>query len=211
MAHQVVWEPEVAARVTEMCQDSRSTPLMVGVVGIPGAGKTSSCRRLAQMLPGSLVLPVDGYHLPLSRLRAMTNPDDMVYRRGAPETFDPQSLRLALEKIRNGSEETVTLPGFDHAIGDPCPDQHCFHRSEHSIVIAEGLYLLLDQAGWNGIRELFDLTVFVDSDVDLCVSALKIRNRWIFIPSLVLIPSQTGVFLDTPLKRWMCVVTQWTE
>lgn len=73
----------------------------------------------------------------------------------------------------------VKIPGFDHAKGDPEPEAHTFLRSEHPVVICEGLYLLHDSDGWDGIADLFDFTVFLDSDIDDCVARLKERNKCI--------------------------------
>lgn len=88
-----------------------------------------------------MICPHDGYHYPLEQLKQFPNPDDMIYRRGAPDTFDPQALHRDLERIRHGNDDSmiIMVPGFDHAKGDPEPDSHVFDRSKHSVVICEGL------------------------------------------------------------------------
>ena len=122
----------------------------------------------------------DGYHYSIAYLQTMDNPDDKIYRRGAPDTFDAAGLKRDLGRIKNGDEEIVSIPGFDHAKGDPEPDAfHVFRRSEHKIVICEGLYLVHDADGWEGIASLFDMTIFISSDVDMCIDRLKIRNKCI--------------------------------
>jgi pantothenate kinase len=121
----------------------------------------------------------DGYHYSIAYLQTMDKPDDKIYRRGAPDTFDAAGLKRDLGRIKNGDEEVVSIPGFDHAKGDPEPDAHVFRRSEHKIVICEGLYLVHDADGWEGIASLFDMTIFISSDVDMCISRLKIRNKCI--------------------------------
>ena len=121
----------------------------------------------------------DGYHYSIADLQNMDNPEDKIYRRGAPDTFDAAGLKRDLGRIRNGDEEVVTMPGFDHAKGDPEPDAHTFRRREHKIVICEGLYLVHDDHGWEGINSLFDMTIFISSDVDTCIDRLKIRNKCI--------------------------------
>jgi pantothenate kinase len=121
----------------------------------------------------------DGYHYSIADLQKMDNPEDKIYRRGAPDTFDAAGLKRDLGRIRNGDEEIVSMPGFDHAKGDPEPDAHAFLRNEHKIVICEGLYLVHDDDGWEGISSLFDVTIFISSDVDVCIDRLKIRNKCI--------------------------------
>lgn len=124
-------------------------------------------------------MPFDGYHFTKAALGSFPNALDMIWRRGAPDTFDSRSLVRDLERIRYGNEPTVKIPGFDHAIGDPENDKHEFRRLDHKIVIVEGLYLLHDQDGWERVKEYFDLSVFVEADLDRCMDRLKIRNKCI--------------------------------
>ena len=55
--------------------------------------------------------------------------------------------------------------------------QHTFIREEHSVVIAEGLYLLRREEPWTDTSELFDLTIFIESDIDECISRLKVTHN----------------------------------
>jgi len=155
------------------------SPYMIGVCGIPGSGKSTSAEILAEILhdTGACIFPADGYHFSRADLEAFENPLDALYRRGAPDTFDAGSLVRDLNEIRYGKTARVELPGFDHAVGDPSPGQHVFHRQENRVVICEGLYLLHGSDGWDQVRDLFDYTVFVQADVDKCMQRLKIRNR----------------------------------
>ena len=157
------WEPEIAQLISNMVQknknEERNTPIIVSVVGMPGSGKTTSSGILGSILQETheiscTVLPMDGYHFSIAQLKAMDNPEDVIYRRGAPDTFDANSLRKDLSRIRHGDEKQVFIPGFDHEIGDPNPNEHVFKRSIHHVVIIEGLYLLLEKEkfGWTGIK-----------------------------------------------------------
>lgn len=152
---------------------------MVGVVGIPGSGKSTSSEILSSILSGSIVMPMDGYHIPMAELEKLPDATDAIYRRGAPDTFDPASLEKALERIVNSDEPQVSIPGFDHAKGDPEKDKHTFVRSEHSIVIAEGIYLMHQADGWENIKSFFDYIIYIKIDVDTCVARLKERNKCI--------------------------------
>jgi len=165
-------------------------PYMVSLVGIPGGGKSISSLLLATFLEaeddtnsaaaatasGVMIMPHDGYHYPMDQLRLMPDAADVIYRRGAPDTFDPSALKRDLERIRYGPEEWITVPGFDHGRGDPEPDQHAFDRNHHKVVICEGLYLLHDSDGWEDVATMFDMSIFIESDVDACVERLKVRN-----------------------------------
>lgn len=169
----ITWEPGVAIQIQERASRSSQSPFMVAVVGMPGSGKTTSTRLLCDSLNKALGIPLDGYHFPLSVLRTFPNPEDAVYRRGAPDTFDVTSLLRDLTRIRSGAEATVHVPGFDHAKGDPQENAHAFTRTQHDIVICEGLYLL----HWRDIADCFDFIVYIDANVEACVERLKVRNK----------------------------------
>jgi len=185
----VSWEPEAARTILDSARISDSDdndenrkdrPFVVGIVGIPGSGKSTSCEILQSLLKSQcMVLPMDGYHYSLETLRQMDNPQDMIYRRGAPDTFDPKALINDLDRILTGKEHTVSIPGFDHSVGDPTPNQHTFVRGQHRIVICEGIYLLHDQDGWEQVKDLLDYTIYIKADIDMCVERLKERNKCI--------------------------------
>lgn len=178
----VTWEPAVAEIIGRLSQVSNpQRPFLVGLVGIPGSGKSTSAEIVLELLgpERAMVMPMDGFHLELSRLAEAPNAKDLIYRRGAPDTFDPNALRDTLHEIAYGNQEMIHIPGFDHAMGDPLPDQHTFVRSKNEIVLVEGLYLLHDDHGWETIKSVFDWTIYIDANVDDCIERLKIRNKCI--------------------------------
>lgn len=179
------WEKKVVERIrqglTERTKDDTAEPFMVSLVGGPGSGKTTSCHVISDMLEdvGCFIMPFDGFHIPMADLLKQPNAKDLIYRRGAPDTFDYQKLQQELQRMRSGTEEIVPLPGFDHAHGDPKEGEHLFERSKHQVILCEGLYLLHDQDGWESTKDLFDYSIFVNADVDACIERLKIRNKCI--------------------------------
>lgn len=174
------WEPEAAESILQSIDSVRDRPFMIALIGIPGSGKSTSCHNVADLLEKAgfptMVMPFDGYHIPLDDLKILPNADDAIYRRGAPDTFDPVALKKDLLRIRNGIEPMIMFPDFDHGKGDPEADQHSFIRTQHSVVICEGLYLLHDEDRWD-LEECFDFSIFIESCVDKSMSRLKIRNK----------------------------------
>lgn len=194
------WEPAMAERIKLRYQKIKKEkrPFMVALVGLPGGGKSVSSFLLASMLDekklSTFVTPHDGYHYPLEYLRTQRNADDLIYRRGAPDTFDPAALYRDLLRLRNGDEQIIKLPAFNHARADPEPDTHIFNRRQHKIVLCEGLYLLHNDDGWNEIANVFDLTIFLDTPLEVCLERVKIRNQCIPGYVRMIVNAQYGYF-----------------
>lgn len=129
-------------------------PRMVGIAGPPGAGKSTLAAELVAGIPSSVLLPMDGYHLPQARLVELGRRDRM----GAPDTFDLDALLLTLRDLHVGGG-TVFAPDFDRTIEEPVPDAIAI-QPERRPVIVEGNYLLL----WEQVRRSLDLTVYVQLD-----------------------------------------------
>jgi pantothenate kinase len=179
------WEKSVAEQIRSLIreknsnEDNQRRPFMIAAVGIPGSGKSTSCSILGEMLTddGCLVMPFDGYHYSVNKLKTFPNAQDAIYRRGAPDTFDAEALCRDLKRIRCGSEETIMVPGFDHAAGDPEENAHEFIRGKHLVVVCEGLYLLHDQDGWDKVAENFDFSLYIDANLEMCMDRIKLRNK----------------------------------
>ncbi|MBX9718733.1 MAG: nucleoside/nucleotide kinase family protein [Microbacteriaceae bacterium] len=140
---------------------SASTPLLVGLAGSPGAGKSTAAAELAALLPGSRVLPMDGFHLPQAELVRLGRRERM----GAPDTFDVDAFVALLTRLRDlhNSGETVRAPGFDRRVEEPVTDELALTPELRCIVI-EGNYLLLREHGWHRVAPLLDVTVGVMLD-----------------------------------------------
>ncbi len=138
---------------------------LVGIAGIPGSGKTTLCRNLAALRPDAVVVPMDGYHLPRSRLDA-----EGLRRRGALHTFDGEAFRADIEQLRR--TRCGLFPTFDHAEKDPRPAALRIN-ADVPLVIVEGIYVLM--RAWRA-ENLFDLRVFLDCESDEAVQRLTIRH-----------------------------------
>jgi uridine kinase len=132
-------------------------PLVIGVAGGSGSGKSTVSRNVAQALPNHSVafIDMDAYyqnyaHLPFEERRKI-NWDH-------PDAFDWELLLAQLKRLASG--ESIEKPVYDFV-------QHV--RSDKTVVVppaevvvVDGILLFVDRR----IRELCDVKVFVDADAD---------------------------------------------
>lgn len=150
--------------------------VICAVAGAPGSGKSTLAEALVARLNAreagcAALLPMDGFHYDDLHLV----PAGLRPRKGAPETFDVGGLRHMLMRLRSRDEEAVAVPVFDRDLEIARAGARLIPRSVR-IIVAEGNYLLLDQAPWDGLHALYDVTVAID--VPERVLAARLTARW---------------------------------
>jgi pantothenate kinase len=144
-------------------------PLLVGIAGPPGSGKTHLAAGLTRSL-GAVTVPMDGFHLANRQLDALGLRDV----KGAPETFDRVGLLAALQRLP--ADEPVYFPDFSHEQLEPIAASIRV-EPDCPVVIVEGNYLLLDRPGWRELTALFGITVFLDVPWRVCRPRLLARHE----------------------------------
>ncbi|MGW6172080.1 nucleoside/nucleotide kinase family protein [Arthrobacter sp. NPDC055138] len=146
---------ELVARVRHW-KASNEAPVVVGVVGAPGAGKTTLVESLFKELnkdsPEPEVqefahVPMDGFHLSDQELIRL----GLLDRKGAPETFDVHGYATLLQRLRSERDAVVYAPGFDRTLEQPMAGVIPVFPSATTI-LTEGNYLLLDSPEWRKVR-----------------------------------------------------------
>lgn len=146
--------------------------VVIGIVGAPGAGKSTVAELLVRRLgPHAVLLPMDGFHLPQARLRELGRRDRM----GAPDTFDVDGFAALLERVRRDSGD-LSAPGFDRTIEEATPGTVVI-PAEARIVVVEGNYLLLDTDGWGQVGRMIDLVFCVEVEPGIRHSRLVARHE----------------------------------
>ncbi|MCI5078576.1 nucleoside triphosphate hydrolase [Oricola sp.] len=166
--------------------------LIVALAGAPGSGKSTLAEDLVERInradPGAAaILPMDGYHYDDGLLDELGRRA----RKGAPDTFDVGGFAHMLRRLRANEEDAVAVPVFDRAIEVARAGARMIAR-DIRIVVAEGNYLLLDEAPWSQLRPLFDVTVSIDATLDVLRDRLEARWRGFNLPPEVIATKVEG-------------------
>jgi pantothenate kinase len=147
---------------------------LLGIAGAPGSGKTTYAEGLVadSVRAGvpAAYLPMDGFHLADSALRAL----GLLDRKGAPETFDAWGYAALLRRVRN-AREVVWAPAFERTLEQPLAGAIAV-PSEAELVVTEGNYLLLDRPEWQAVRAELDEVWFLDCPDDARRARLVARH-----------------------------------
>jgi uridine kinase len=133
-------------------------PLIVGVAGGSGSGKTTVARRIAEALPSSAVttLEHDAYYRDRSDLsyeeRCQLNVDH-------PESLETELLVEHLVALRTGS--AVEVPLYDFKTHRRARESRRVQPTP--VIIVEGILVFVEAR----LREQLDIKVYVDTDADI--------------------------------------------
>ncbi|GBG30866.1 ATP-dependent kinase YFH7 [Hondaea fermentalgiana] len=177
------WE---AAQTQDSAQTAARRPYLVGVAGVPGAGKSTLAMACAAALReelgvDALAVPMDGYHYSKAELDKFEDPEEAHFRRGAAFTFNGPKFLADLQALVQNPEKEHKFPAWSHEIGDPIEDGIVVDSKRDRIVIVEGNYLLLDTPEpWPEFRKIFDETWFIKVDIETAVQRTAVRNAAAF-------------------------------
>jgi len=172
MPEQLASQEAALARIQEHLEKSTER-VLIGIIGKPGAGKSTLSRFLMTKLPKEFVtvVPMDGYHLSNKVLKDLKRAD----RKGAPDTFDVAGFTSLIKRIRAEQTQSIYYPIFDRAIEESIAAQGVV-TSATKVVIIEGNYLLHDGGGWEVVNDLLDESWMVDVDDDKRIARLIQRH-----------------------------------
>lgn len=142
-------------------------PVIIGVAGGSGSGKTTVAVRLREAFPERTIQIIhhdsyyhDSSHLPMEE-RLSVNYDH-------PGAFDTDLLVRHLEMLRRG--EAIEVPRYDYSTHSRVPE--AIRIEPAHIVFVEGI-LVLESAA---LRDLMDIRLYVDVDADERVLRRLVRD-----------------------------------
>ena len=163
-----------SARIRVRDLIKRNGRTLLGLVGAPGAGKsTLAAALLAEFADVAQVVPMDGFHLANVELERLGRRD----RKGAPDTFDSAGYVALLRRLLvQADDEVVYAPEFRREIEEPIANAIPIH-ARTQLVITEGNYLLLDDGPWAHVAGLLDEVWYVDVDDEVRRHRLTRRHE----------------------------------
>jgi uridine kinase len=136
----------------------RPEPLVIGIAGGSGSGKTTVAQEILQRVGPSRIafLQHDSYYKDLSGLpptqRAEVNFDH-------PNSLETDLLIQHIAALRDG--KTVEVPIYDFSTHSRT--DRSFTVQPRGVILVEGILIFTEAA----LRELFDVKIFVDTDSDI--------------------------------------------
>lgn len=134
-------------------------PLIIGIAGGSGSGKTTFARKLRESFSDQVILiSYDSYYRPFSELtfeeRTKINYDH-------PDSLDSERFLSDLQRLKEG--KSVEVPLYDYA--QYTRSNKTRHFEPRPVVIVEGILLFANPE----ICDALDVKIFVDTDPDICL------------------------------------------
>ena len=165
---------------------SRQPPLVIGIAGGSGSGKTTVAQEILNRVGPARIsfLQHDAYYKDLSGLppaqRTAVNFDH-------PNSLETELLITHIENLKNG--HAVRVPVYDFA--HHSRTEKSFEVLPRGVVLVEGILIFAEP----DLRKLFDVKIFVDTDDD--VRLIRRMQRDI---------AERGRTAETVIKQYMATV-----
>jgi len=146
--------------VTENAPTHRKPPLVLGIAGGSGSGKSTIAKAILEALPAGqgILLQQDHYyrsqgHLPAAE-RAYVNYDH-------PDALELDLLTSQVDALRAG--QSIVRPTYDFTVHDRAKEG--VRLAPAPVIVVEGILVLADDR----LRSRFEVKLFVDTDSDIRV------------------------------------------
>ena len=133
-------------------------PIVVGVGGGTGSGKTTVTKAIASRIGEDrlAILPHDAYYKDWADL-----PKDVLDRKNFdhPDSLETELLVTHLRELKQGSP--VEAPIYDFKIHRRAPETR--RVEPHRVILVDGILIYAEPE----LRKLFDIKIYVDTDADV--------------------------------------------
>lgn len=163
-------------------------PILILVSGPSGSGKTTLSKRLANSVPKNVkvvIISQDDFYNEKKLIPKLNG----IFNYDHPDAFNWKLIRKTLDRLINTDKE-VTIYKYDFNISKITNEVSVIAK-DVDLIIFEGLFTLYDKQ----IRELADLTVFVETELDEC-----------FIRRILRDIHERGRDIDNVISKWRSIV-----
>lgn len=132
-------------------------PIVIGVAGGSGSGKTSVTNKILEQLDASRVLVIqhDSYYKDISAHNGL-NPSDVNFDH--PDSLETSLLVRHIRDLKAGT--AVDVPMYNFATHQRMKETQ--PHKPHDIMIIDGILLFVDRS----LRDLLDIKIYVETDAD---------------------------------------------
>lgn len=152
-------QEQAQAQVQGASEMRRARPLVIGIAGGSGSGKTSISTAVMARL-GSTNVSVVTHDCYYRDLKGLTFEERKAINFDHPDALETELLIEHLQKLRSG--QAVGVPVYDFSTHQRRADE-TRQVLPTPVVIVDGILIFSDP----NLRALFDIKVFVDTDADL--------------------------------------------
>lgn len=157
----------------EILKIDTKKPLLIGIDGVDGSGKTEFAKRLATLISAStnrkvLQSSVDYFHNPTAIRHQQGMPTEKSYFQ---HSFNYDALKnKLLDPLKSNTSGKCVLKHFDHHI-----DKEIFSKeilfTQDTILIFEGIFLHRDE-----LYNYWDYSIFLETSFEETYKRMAVRN-----------------------------------
>ncbi len=138
-------------------------PVIIGIVGASGSGKTTVARDLAEALKSTCFLSQDNYYRDLP-----ADADSKAWNFDDPAVIDLAHLASDLAALKRG--ESIEQPQYVFSTHRRASETLTLHPAP--IIVVEGLFLFSTPA----LRDVFDFKIYIDVPQTVCLARRVARD-----------------------------------
>ena len=160
-------------------------PLMIGIAGGTGSGKTTLVNRLKEQFGDDIsVLSHDSYY---AAHHDLTLEERQALNYDHPAAFDTDRMIQDLLTLRDG--DPIQCPVYDYSIHDRTDKTTEIHPNK--VILVDGILIFENET----LRNLMEIKIYVDTDADVRILRRIIRDV-----------KQRGRSLDSVVEQYLTTV-----